>query len=349
MTNGPAKSRSDGRKIPTGRDPRMLVVKLSSLGDLLHALPALQTLHRQAGWTFDWVVKERYAELVRLFAPVREAIPFPEHISRRTLAGFLRKLRRRYYPVILDMQGLLRSALIARAARGGVRIGPSFQREGAAVLYHEIAGVRNKQRHAVEELMDFVRHLGLRPGEYEFPLRIPDLPPPAAPRPQIVIAPGSRWPTKNWPWRNFVPVAVHLIDSLHATVVLAGGRRDRALCENIAREVRRPGSVFNRAGETDLEELVVLCHAADLVLSVDSGPMHLAAALGKPVVALFGPTDPVRTGPFGRGHRVLTAEIHCRPCFDRRCRYGKIPPPCMSAISPEEVTHACVSALRSRT
>ncbi|RKX30730.1 MAG: hypothetical protein DRP22_04770 [Verrucomicrobia bacterium] len=329
-----------------GAVPRVLVVKLSSLGDLVHALPALDTLHRRLGWTFDWVVKEQYADLVSLFEPVDRVIPFPRRWNRRSAREFLVELRRRYYHLVMDMQGLLRSALIARAARAALTIGPSFHREGSFLFYREIAGKRNKNRHAVEELQDFPRHLGIASPEYRFPIRVPELPPPAAPRPHVILVPGSRWPTKSWPWEKFVPVAAHLIDALRATIFLVGDDRDRQTCETIARELKRPGNVFNRAGETSLQELVVLCATADLMITVDSGPMHLAAALGRPVVALFGPTDAVRTGPFGEGHRVLTAPVTCRPCFRRKCRYGSVPAPCMTGIHPDDVVRAAMDVTR---
>ncbi|HIE10548.1 MAG TPA: hypothetical protein EYP62_02945, partial [Kiritimatiellae bacterium] len=230
--------------------PHVLVVKLSSLGDLVHALPALDTLHRRLGWSFDWVVKEQYADLVALFEPVDRVISFPRSWNRRSARGFVVELRKRYYHVVLDMQGLLRSALIARCARSTLTIGPSFHREGAFLLYREVAGTRNKHRHAVEELQDFARHLGIASPEYRFPIRVPEYPPPATPRPHVILVPGSRWATKNWPGERFVPVAAHLVDSFHATILLVGDDHDRQVCETITRELKRPASVFNRAGET---------------------------------------------------------------------------------------------------
>ena len=153
---------------------RVLVVKLSSLGDALHALPAVAELKAQLGAEVHWAVQPAFAALVRRFACVDEVLEVPRPSD---LAGFLRALRAlrtRRYDLVVDLQGLMKSALVARAARAPRRIGPSFAREGSRLFYHELAGHRDKSRHAVEECLDIVRHLGLAmPAEPRFPLDVP--------------------------------------------------------------------------------------------------------------------------------------------------------------------------------
>lgn len=282
---------------------RLLVVKLSSLGDLFHALPAVHLIKAQTGATIDWVCHDIYAGLVKCFRDVEQVIPFPRasYWSRR--AGFRQALRARSYDLVLDMQGLLKSAfLVARAARAPRRIGPSFSREGARLFYDAVAGPTNKDRHAVEENLDLVRYLGLQAGPVEFPVQFPATPH-HFPGPGIGLLPCSRQARKNWAPERFIEVARALRAQAGTTVVLLGGPADMPVCDAIARGAGE--GIVNLCGRTSLVELGGLLKALDLLVTVDSGPMHMAAAVGTPVVALFGPTDPLRTGPYGPGHRVI--------------------------------------------
>ncbi|MBQ3811465.1 MAG: hypothetical protein II839_11670, partial [Kiritimatiellae bacterium] len=191
---------------------RILVVKLSSLGDTLHALPAVAEIAKRLDAEVDWAVQPAFAPLVERFACVTRVVRVPRPSETRAWMRALRALHRAPpYDLVLDMQGLLKSALVARAARSPRRVGPSFAREGSSLFYTETAGPRNRERHAVEECLDTVRALGFEPpAEPAFPLRVPDVDPDAlapelAPRPgpRIAVAPFSRWATKNWPAASF--------------------------------------------------------------------------------------------------------------------------------------------------
>ena len=149
------------------------MIKLSSLGDLFHALPAVHGLKTGLDAVVDWVVDSRLAPVVECFPDVERVIAFPRHGIRRRARPFLDALRAERYDLVLDFQGLLKSALVARLARGRRRIGPSFHREGSRLFYPEVAGPRNKERHAVEENLDILRFLGLPIGEPRFPLAFP--------------------------------------------------------------------------------------------------------------------------------------------------------------------------------
>ncbi|MCX7591102.1 MAG: glycosyltransferase family 9 protein [Kiritimatiellae bacterium] len=158
------------------------------------------------------------------------------------------------------------------------------------------------------------------------------------PRPRVALAPVSRWPTKDWPAERFAQVAAALTNRCGASIFVIGARDAARAAQVIAS--RMDGNMLDLTGKTGLVETASVLAQMDLVISNDSGPMHMAAALGIPVLALFGPTDPVRTGPFGTGHRVLVAqEVACRPCFSRVCRFGS--KACLAALSPEMV--ACVA------
>ena len=319
---------------------KLLVIKLSSLGDLFHALPAVHQLKTGLSAEVHWVVNAEYVSLVRQFTDVDRVVPFPRHDGLRAIAGFVKQLRQTPYDLVVDLQGLLKSAWIARVARAARRIGPSFHREGSRLLYDAVAGPRNKQRHAVEENLDVVRYLGLPAGEPVFPVAcpVPDLPPD---RPRVAMVCSSRWATKNWPPEGFAEVARRLQATCDASIFLVGGSDSRAVHERI--RTRLSGKVTDLAGRCTLVETLGVLNAMDLVVANDTGPIHMAAAVGTPVLALFGPTDPVRTGPFGPMHRVVQAGLPCQPCFSRTCRRGGVP--CMEGITPERVVEAAIAML----
>jgi heptosyltransferase I len=275
---------------------RILVVKLSSLGDLFHALPAVHNLKVELGVSVDWVTQTNYVDLVRYFTDVDRVIGFPRRGFLGQAGPFLRELRRESYSHVIDLQGLLKSAFVSRLARADLRIGPSFAREGSRLFYTVTAARADKERHAVDEALDVVRYLGLREHKPAFPVsfhrKAID-----EPHPRVALIPRSRWETKNWPVDRFTAVARGLQEKAGVSVFLVGGPDDTAACGQI--ETGLQGRVVNLCGRTSLVELGSLLQEMDLVISVDSGPMHMAAAVGRPVLAVFGATDPKRTGPYG--------------------------------------------------
>lgn len=322
-------------------NPRILVVKMSSLGDLFHALPAVRELKTGLRATVDWVVQPEYADLAKCFTDVDRVLVFPRRGFWKGIAGFVRTLREREYDLIIDLQGLMKSALVARLARGRRRIGPSFHREGAHVFYTEVAGPRNKERHAVDEVLDVVRHLGLEVHAPAFPVVFPKKTL-VERSPRVALVPCSRWVTKNWPAERFAELGFELRKRAGATIFLVGGKADVDTCRRI--ESRLSRDVVNTAGTTSLADMGSLLQEMDLVITVDSGPMHVAAAVGRPVLALFGATDPKRTGPHGSQHRIIVSpSAACRPCFSGNCREGKMS--CLLDITSAEVAEAALDML----
>jgi len=322
---------------------RILIVKLSSLGDLFHALPVVACLKKNRDAEIDWVTNAAYADLVARFAPVDRVIPFPRKHFWRQAPTFLSALRRERYDFIFDMQGLLKSAWVTRAARGDKRIGPSFHREGAILFYDAVTGPRNKERHAIEENYDLIRYLGLEVDKPSFPVKW-DVPVDIAKgRPRIGIVPQSRWLTKNWPATSFAEVARTLAGE--ADLYLYGAPGDEAVCEEIARAAG-PAAI-DLCGRTSLISLGGWMSVMDLVITVDSGPMHVAVAAGVPVLALFGATEAARTGPYGSRHRILVRrDLACRPCLSRVCRLPERDIRCLNGISPETVVRAALDMLK---
>jgi len=282
---------------------RFLVVKLSSLGDLFHALPAVHLLRMHTGATIDWVCHDIYSDLVRCFDDVSGVISFPRASFPTKGGAFLRALRAERYEMAFDMQGLLKSALVARCARAGGRMGPSFSREGSRLFYDSVSGPMNKERHAVDENLDTVKAMGFAASEVVFPVTFPAFAGELPAGRRIGILPCSRRAEKNWPVERFRELARELRAGTGAALVLLGGKADEAVCRSIADAAGGGAQVW--AGRTSIVELGGLLRDLDLLVTVDSGPMHIAAALGTPTVAIFGPTDPLRTGPYGRGHVVV--------------------------------------------
>lgn len=266
----------------------------------------MHRLKQGLGAVVDWVTQPEYRDLVRCFEDVDEVILFPRANFLRSVPGYLRELRRRRYDYIVDLQGLLKSAaLVGRLARGGERVGPPFRREGTAWFYSISARGGERQAHAVDQLLAVAETLGAPAGPIEFPVSFPrtEL---SAPTPRVGLIPCSRWPAKNWPVEQFAEVARCLRDRAGASVFLFGARGDEETCSRI--EQMAGARLTNLCAKTSLPELGAHLKQMDLVISVDSGPMHMAAACGTPVLALFGITDPRRIGPYGASHRVLTAD-----------------------------------------
>ena len=163
---------------------KILVVKLSSLGDLFHALPTVHALKVGLKAEIHWVATTAYVPLVKCFSDVERVIAFPRKGFLSGAPAFMRELRRERYGTVVDLQGLLKSALVTRLARARWRIGPSFHREGSQIFYSAVAGASNRERHAVEQNMDIVRYLGLEKRDMVFPVDLPD-PSISAPRPRV--------------------------------------------------------------------------------------------------------------------------------------------------------------------
>lgn len=319
---------------------RVLVVKLSSLGDLFHALPAVHCLKIGLPAKIDWVVHPLYQELARCFTDVDRVIPLARDFRSGTLMDDIRALRMESYDLIVDLQGILKSALAARLARGARRIGPSFHREGARLFYQAVAGLRNKDRHAVDENLDVVRYLGLPVLPPVFPLKFP-VQHVGEPAPRVALIPFSRWSSKNWPIAAFIQVGRDLQENTSASIFLIGGAAEAAACAEMEKEFK--GRVINLAGKLSLPQLGGILQAMNLVIANDSGPMHMAASLGTPVLAVFGPTEKKRTGPYGALHRVAAGKLRCQPCFSKSCRFKD--GSCLRTVTPECVATIALEML----
>ena len=335
---------------------RLLVVKLSSLGDILHVLPTVHELRTQLDAEVDWVVHPEFAPLVRCFADVDNVLSFPRHHVLRDIRAALRELRAREYDLVVDLHGLFKSGLVARLARAKRRIAPSYAREGSSLFFRERAGKFDRTRHAVEQAFDTLDYLGLHKpaGNPRAALRPvtgpenPDIPPfPDAIR-TVALAPVSRWPSKDWPSARYGELAALLLARDPALrIVIVGGKADISVGEAIASSAKAADEkrLFNLCGRTSIAESLSLLSKCDLLVANDTGPVHMAAAVGTRCLVLFGPTRPDWTGPYGEGHRILMRNLPCQPCLRHRCPRGDHA--CLESIPATEVADAAFAMLAS--
>lgn len=347
---------------------RILFIKPSALGDVVHAMPVLAKLRaRYPAARIDWLVTPENAELVRCHPALTGTVIFARRElakagrswrATRELFAFLKKLREPRYDLVIDLHGQLRSAFFSLVIGAPVRIGfdrPAPRapdaatahgwrgaREGSWLAYTHRIPIPTLDVHAIDRYLWLAPMLGLDAGPPDQTLYLPPeaaraidrlLTGAAAAKPLAVIAPGTMWETKHWTPEGFAKVAAELLRG-GFTVALAGSPRDRERCARIAADA--PGAL-DFSGKTTPAELAELISRAEICVSNDSGAMHLAAALGRPVVSIFGPTNARHVGPYGQPENVVRRDLPCSPCNFRRlsqCPYGHA---CMRGLAAETV------------
>ncbi len=304
---------------------RILIIKPSSLGDVVHALPTVNLIRRRfPDAHIAWLINDALTSLLSHCPIINEVIPFPRHQYAK-LPALVGRLRRGRFDIVVDLQGLLRSGILSRVTGAPRRIGLSDAREGARFFYNEIVDV--PRTHSVDRYLCAARHLGCEAAPIEFPLGVSTQ---VKSEGLIAVNPSARWETKLWGNDKFAELVRRLPRD---RVVLTGSSSERDTVEAIAQGNR------NLAGQTDLFQLAELYRRCAVVIANDSGPMHVAAAVGTPVVGIFGPTDPVLTGPYGKQHVVLRAGIPCSPCFKGHCTNAVLME-CMKLVTVEQVLAA---------
>ena len=339
----------------------ILIVKLSAVGDVIHTLPSLTALRkRYPDAHITWLVEEAAADIIRDHPDLDRVI-----VSRRKgwwkeirsgqfrkplreMKTFLRDLRDRDFDLVIDFHGLFKSAVLVFLCRGKRKLGYDSYQELSGLFYNEKIP-EDMNKHAVDRYLDFPKYLGAAVMQPEFRIAIGEenkrqvgelLAEHGIAGPFIVLNPVAYWDTKLWEDERFAALCDRIGEAYGIPVVLTGQRAPSL--EKIQSLSRR--GVINLEGQTTLKDLAELYRRAVLLITTDSGPMHLAAAMGTPVVALFGPTDPKRTGPYGPGHRVIRASLPCAPCFLKRCREMS----CMKGITVDTVFKATEDVLNER-
>jgi heptosyltransferase I len=337
---------------------RVCLIKPSALGDVVQTLPILSVLRERFPQAeISWLVNRELGELLVGHPHLDQIIPFDRRGNWSNWMQLLRDLRRRRFDLVFDLQGLLRTGVMTLATGAALRVGLETAREGAHLACHytipdtgrlvpahlrywkvaEAVGLGELRRQAVVSFDSEVRLWRRQTlGRVRPPL--------------LAVHPGAQWITKRWPVEKFAAVAGRAMRAYGFSVVILGSRAEQpvaAQLESLLRQERPAGVVRNLCGQTTLKQLGACLAEADLVLTNDSGPMHLAAALGTPVVAVFTCTSPQLSGPAGSRHELVVADVPCAASYKKRCPYsGGEHMACLQELAIDRVWQAFVRAMK---
>lgn len=336
----------------------ILIVKLSAIGDVIHALPvayALKQKYPEARIT--WVVEKPAYELLTNNPNIDEIIVFDKP-KFKSIVGLLtngyqlaKELKAHKFDVAIDLQGLFKSAAISYLSGASKRLVYCNARELSHLVGQRICG-EHENGHVVDRYLDVATHLGCTVDEVIFPLHITEAESRKAEaianhgglqldNPYVVLAPGTNWISKCWPPTHFAKLADKLYDN-NIIPVMIGGPNDTRLAQEIIANTGVP--TIDLTGKTSMKELAYIIKRAQAFVGGDTGPMHLAVAVGTKVVTMFGPTDPKRNGPYGDKSDIILATVSCQGCWQRKCPKDE---DCMASIHPEKVYTALALLLNS--
>ncbi len=332
----------------------ILIIKMSSLGDILHALPTLYALRQNCPKAkITWAVHPQYVSLL----PGKPFLDDIIEIDKKKLKkiSYLMELRKelhhRNFDMVLDLQCLAKSAVVSFLSGADERYGYWETREGSGLVNKGLKG-SHQYDHVIERYLDTIRVLGGTVQSIEFPL--PDLTREKERMGEVLgdccrnagyvaIVPGARWNIKEWPLDNWAALCRTLTSNgLH--VVLLGSKEDREKGRHI-RQVTGSDRVVDLTGKTSLKELMAVIDGSLLYISADTGPLHIANALKKELIALFGPTCPERTGPYGGEH----VHILISPASKATPEHPLVEDAeCMQYITPDKVWDLCKKVLEKK-
>lgn len=325
---------------------RIVLIKPSALGDIVQALPVLAILRQRFPKAhISWVVNRGYVSLLEGHPHLNDIIPFDRSVWNRgwyhgltATLRFCRQVRQRHFDLAIDLQGLLRSGIITGATGAPVRIGLSSSREGAAWFYTQVLKDHRETEHAVDRYWRVAEALGMGAEPKRFILPVNEKAEDAThdllkglPRPWIAVSVGSRWLTKRWPPSHFHDLLRRAALSSGGSAIFVGSPDEATLADLTAANL--PMGVRNLAGKTTLPQLTSILRQCDAMISNDSGPLHLAVALGVPIVAPYTCTKVKRNGPFGQEAHAVETTVSCAGSYVRRCDTLH----CMDELTPHRL------------
>jgi len=331
---------------------RVLIIKTSALGDIVHALPVLNALRRaRADATIGWVVEDVFAPLLVDHPDLDAVVPVRTRPwrrmnplrSARQIGSFVRTLQGFAPDVALDLMGNHKSGMIAALSLADRRIGlhPSRRREALSGLWINEFVTPDPSRHAVDDNLALLQALAIesRPAEFgAASLFTRNGAVPRLPSEFVLIHPGAGWGNKRYPAAGWGRVAAAVGAHLGQPILIASGPGEEELADQVVRHSRGAAQAVHLPS---LADLAVALRRARLVLAGDTGPMHLAHALGTPTLAVMGPTDPRRHGPYQAPERAVVHRLPCSFCH-RRFEETKA---CLLEIRPEEITARALQLL----
>ncbi len=340
---------------------RILIVKISSLGDIVHSFAFINALSRsRPDIQIDYLAGDRYADIVKNVGGVRKVYQFKRakwgkdwwRLSvLKEMLSLITEIRKEKYDICLDMQGLLRSGLITLFSGASERAGFADAREGSRLMYNRPIDA-GAMTHAADKLLKALKIFGVAvPKKPDFSFSIPRdtgknvselLASAGIKGKYLVFHIGARWKTKLWPEEFWQTVAEDIEKETEFSILFTGSADDYGMVERV---IGSGGNrLFNFAGRVNLTELAVVLKGAELMLTVDSGPMHIAAAFGTPLAAIFCSTSPEKTGPHSQGLVKLFQPVAaCAPCFKRECAQNA---ECAGETSPSLVKSTIFDIIR---
>ena len=321
---------------------RFLIVRLGSLGDVIHAIPTAAALRaRFPEARIDWLVDPRYVPLLEIVRGIDSRIPLNTRRVGQTVST-IRDLRRVEYTAVLDLQGLLKSALLARAVKAERTIGFDREhlRERMAAPFYSHRVVPAAGAHVIFKSLALLEPLGGRDMQASFPLEIPHSAAADEARsrvggePYALINPGAAWPNKRWPADRFGALAAAIQSRFGLRTLVLWGPGEEPLAEQV---IHASGGAAVLAPATTITDLFAIARHARVLISGDTGPLHIGGAVGTPLVALFGPTLAERNGPWSTEVVVVSRTSGCVCLYRRRCRRGA---PCINEIELPDVVDA---------
>jgi lipopolysaccharide heptosyltransferase I len=309
----------------------ILFVKLGALGDVINTLPLAVSLKNNLDAGITWLVEPLSFPIVDGHPAVDNVILFDKKNLRQSLPDVLGKLREKRFDIVMDLQRILKSASFAMVSKASRRIGFDKRRckEMTWLFPFERIAMGDPGRHMAVQYLDFARHLGVDSDQIKWDIPVSGAIPFSLPERYVVLNIGATKKANLWPEDNFSMLARIIKSRFGVVSVITGGRED----ENSSAAITEKAGdcVINLAGKTTIPELKEVLAGAKMVVSCDTGPMHLAVALKRQVIALFGPSDPARTGPLHG--TVIQKALDCSPCNRRSCD----DPKCMRGITPQDV------------
>ena len=339
------------------RPRRIALLKPSALGDIVHSLPVLSALKQlYPDSAIDWVVNSSFEPLIAGHPDLYATVPFQRGAfkglwkSLRYSFQFADRLRKNRYDLVVDLQGLLRTGIMAATTGAPVRVGFANAREGSRHAYTHRIEVPDADRiHAVDRYWRIVEALG--GGDLAKRFHVPldteelcgvDREFCECPRPWIALAPGAKWLTKRWPTAHFAALVNLARAEFGGIVFLVGAAEDAPLALEIQQHTQE--KCIDLTGKTSLPKLAALLSRADVMLANDTGPLHLAAALGTPCIAPYTCTKIAKHGPYGAGQTGIETTVACAGSYLRNCPNGMI---CMDELTPAKLWPALREVLQT--
>jgi lipopolysaccharide heptosyltransferase I len=333
---------------------RLLVVRLGALGDVVHAIPVAAALRRAFPTArIDWLVSANHREILDLVPVIDRRLVLNEGSGASVLAA-VRELRATHYDAVLDLQGLIKSALLARSTGAARVIGftSRYAREGLARLFYTevfdpgCGGLYDPRetRHVVAINLAMLETLGLTVAAPEFPIDAVQSTAASQVAQEtggkyVLLNPGAAWPNKRWPAARFGAVAAGIKQRTGLTSVVLWGPSEQLLAGEV---VAAANGAAIASPRTSVADLVALARGASLMISGDTGPTHIASAVGTPIVGIYGPTRPSRNGPLAPGDVAVSRDAVCQCHHLRRCVRDRM---CLLDIEVDEVLAAAEAVL----